>query len=140
MTFSNQFDPGIATTLFRADFDSVTLDAAWNIQNENPAHWSLAANPSSLQIVSQRGEFFVPTKPENVFLFDPQSSTVKKAEISRRGVQGNQLVVTDGVAPGDVVVVAGVTFLSDGQKVKLMPEQGAPEEEALPAQSWLTSE
>ena len=75
-----------------------------------------------------------------VFLYDPQSSTVKKAEISRRGVQGNQLVVTDGVAPGDVVVVAGVTFLSDGQKVKLMPEQGAPEEEALPAQSWLTSE
>ena len=75
-----------------------------------------------------------------VFLYDRETSTVKKTEIGRRGVQGNQLRVSDGVAPGDAVVVSGVTFLSDGQKVKLMPEQGAPEEQALPAQSWLTND
>ncbi len=33
---------------------------------------------------------------------------------------GDQAIITRGIAPGDVVVVAGVPFLRDGQEVKLM--------------------
>lgn len=55
-----------------------------------------------------------------VFVFDPQSSTVKKTAISGRGVQDNRVFITEGIAPGDVIAVAGVSFLRDGQKVKLM--------------------
>ena len=39
------------------------------------------------------------------------------------GVRDNNLVATAGVAPGDVVASAGVSYLVDGQKVKLLPLQ-----------------
>ena len=55
-----------------------------------------------------------------VYLFDPQSSTVRKTPVKMKGIQGDQVVVTDGISPGDVLVVAGVPFLRDGQEVKLM--------------------
>ena len=56
-----------------------------------------------------------------VYLFDTQSSTVRKTAVEAKGIQGNDVVVIGGIAPGDVLVVAGVPFLRDGQKVKLMP-------------------
>jgi RND family efflux transporter MFP subunit len=55
-----------------------------------------------------------------VFIFDSTSSTVKKTTITGAGVRGNRVGVTQGVKAGDIVAVAGVTFLEDGQKVKLM--------------------
>ncbi len=62
-----------------------------------------------------------------VFLYDSVSSTVKKHAITVGGVRDNRLVVTEGVAAGDVVASAGVSYLVDGQKVKLLPlEEQAP--------------
>jgi RND family efflux transporter MFP subunit len=55
-----------------------------------------------------------------VYLFDTQSSTVRKTAVEAKGIQGNLVVVIDGISPGDVLVVAGVPFLHDDQKVKLM--------------------
>ena len=55
-----------------------------------------------------------------VFIFDSKTSTVKKTPITGAGVRGNRVGVTQGVKEGDIVAVAGVTFLEDGQKVKLM--------------------
>ena len=55
-----------------------------------------------------------------VFVFDPESSTVKKTEIRGGGVRDNRVVVTEGIEGGDVIAVAGVSFLRDGQTVKLM--------------------
>jgi hypothetical protein len=37
-------------------------------------------------------------------------------------VQDNRIFITEGIAPGDVIAVAGVSFLRDGQKVKLMAQ------------------
>ena len=56
----------------------------------------------------------------HIFVFDAESSTVRKREVQSSGVQGNQVIVTQGIAPGDVIVVAGVPFLRDGQEVKLL--------------------
>ena len=56
-----------------------------------------------------------------VYLFDTQSSTVRKTAVETKGIQGNDMVIIGGIAPGDVLVVAGVPFLRDGQEVKLMP-------------------
>jgi RND family efflux transporter MFP subunit len=57
-----------------------------------------------------------------IFVFDAQTSTVRKKAVQSkgRGVRGNQLIITEGIAPGDVIVVAGVNFLRDGQQVKLL--------------------
>lgn len=59
----------------------------------------------------------------NVFLFDPATSTVKKHEVTVGGIRENQLLVTGGLKVGDVVASAGVSYLVDGQKVKLLPLQ-----------------
>ncbi len=56
----------------------------------------------------------------SVFLYDPATSTIRKTAVSTSGIQGNRVIVTQGVSPGDVLVVAGVPFLADGQEVKLM--------------------
>lgn len=55
-----------------------------------------------------------------VYVFDPETSTVRKAAVEGKGMIGDQAIITRGIAPGDVVVVAGVPFLRDGQEVKLM--------------------
>ena len=57
-----------------------------------------------------------------VFKFDEASSTVKRTPIVGEGVEDNRINITEGVAPGDVIAVAGVSFLRDGQQVKLMPQ------------------
>jgi len=71
---------------------------------------------------------FLPGMEKNdhfVYLFDAQSSTVRKTRVQTAGIQGDEVVIVDGIAPGDVLVVAGVPFLRDGQKVKLMPASGS---------------
>ena len=56
----------------------------------------------------------------SIFLFDSKTSTVHRTAVEGKGAVGNQAVIRKGIAPGDVVVVAGVSFLRDGQKVKLV--------------------
>ena len=58
-----------------------------------------------------------------VFIYDNANSTVKKREIMVGGIRGNDLVVTGGLEAGDLVASAGVSYLVDGQKVKLLPVQ-----------------
>ena len=55
-----------------------------------------------------------------VFIFDAQSSTVRRRKIQVGAVKDNMAVIIAGLKAGDVVATAGVSFLSDGQEVKLM--------------------
>jgi len=55
-----------------------------------------------------------------VFLYDADTSTVRKTPVQGAALVGDQVIITSGIAPGDVVVVAGVPFLRDGQPVTLM--------------------
>jgi multidrug efflux system membrane fusion protein len=75
------------------------------------------------------GHAIRPTTDANVgfaFVYRPDSSTVKKVPIHWLGVKDNMAIVTDGLSPGDVLAVAGVSFLSDGMKVKLMEAEAEP--------------
>ena len=56
-----------------------------------------------------------------VYVFDSASSTVKRREIKIGGIRENALIVVDGLKLGENVASAGVSFLRDGQKVKLLP-------------------
>ncbi len=60
-----------------------------------------------------------------VFIFDEKDGTVKRTPIKGRGATDNFAHVYEGVKAGDIVASAGVTFLIDGQKVKLMRERAA---------------
>ena len=58
-----------------------------------------------------------------VFVFDPATSTVVKRKVQIGGVRDNRLVVTDGLLVGDLIASAGVSYLTDGEKVRLLPAQ-----------------
>jgi multidrug efflux pump subunit AcrA (membrane-fusion protein) len=58
-----------------------------------------------------------------VFVYDQATSTVRRRKVEIGGVRDNLLVVTDGLSAGDLVASAGVSYLADGQKVKLLPLQ-----------------
>jgi RND family efflux transporter MFP subunit len=56
----------------------------------------------------------------HTFVYDPKTSTVKKTLIHVNGSQHDQAIVSEGLAAGDIIAVAGVSFLADGLKVRLM--------------------
>ena len=59
----------------------------------------------------------------HVFIFDTASQTVKRTPIKGKGATDNFAHIYEGIKAGDVVAAAGVTFLRDGQKVKLMQQR-----------------
>jgi len=56
------------------------------------------------------------------FVYDPQTSTVKKTAVRSRGTENKKAIVYEGLAAGDIIAVAGVSFLADGLQVKLMKQ------------------
>jgi RND family efflux transporter MFP subunit len=58
------------------------------------------------------------------FVYDAETSTVKKTPVHARGTEQKQAIVDDGLEEGDIIAVAGVSFLADGMKVKLMKKDG----------------
>ena len=54
------------------------------------------------------------------FRYDEASSTLERVALTGVGVRDDMVVITDGISAGDVIAVAGVSFLRDGQKVKLL--------------------
>jgi RND family efflux transporter MFP subunit len=61
-----------------------------------------------------------------VWLVDRASMTVKAQPVTLAGADGNDAVITAGLAPGQIVVTAGVHVLNPGQKVKFYVDPGAP--------------
>ena len=61
----------------------------------------------------------------NVWVVDQASMTVKSQPVQLAGAEGNAAVITAGLAPGQVVVTAGVHVLTPGQKVKFYVDPGA---------------
>jgi membrane fusion protein, multidrug efflux system len=59
-----------------------------------------------------------------VWLLDRSSMTVKAQPVTVVGADGNSLVISQGLSPGQTVVTAGVHVLTPGQKVKLYVEPG----------------
>jgi multidrug efflux system membrane fusion protein len=55
-----------------------------------------------------------------VFVYDAETSTVRRTAIEDEGIRDSSIVVTQGLSAGDIIAVAGVSFLRDGQKVSLM--------------------
>ena len=80
-----------------------------------------------LSVLTMEGKIERPrdsTEPGEIFIFvfDEATSTVKRREIKVGGVRGNQIIAVDGLEAGERVASAGVSFLRDGQKVKLLED------------------
>jgi multidrug efflux pump subunit AcrA (membrane-fusion protein) len=59
----------------------------------------------------------------SVFIYDPETSTVRRRPIQPGGVRENDVAVLEGLVPGEVIATAGVSFLRDGQKVTLLEQE-----------------
>jgi RND family efflux transporter MFP subunit len=57
-----------------------------------------------------------------VFVFEPATSTVKRTAVRGGGVRDDLVMISEGVEGGDIVAVAGVSFLRDGQQVRLLAQ------------------
>ena len=58
--------------------------------------------------------------PLEVYVFDAATSTVRRRAVMMAGIRDNQLLVIEGLSPGERVAAKGVTFLHDGMQVKLI--------------------
>jgi multidrug efflux pump subunit AcrA (membrane-fusion protein) len=61
-----------------------------------------------------------------VWLYDPETHKVTPQVIKIDRYAGNDLVLSDGVKPGDMVVTAGIQFLWPGQVVELSQRERKP--------------
>jgi RND family efflux transporter MFP subunit len=60
-----------------------------------------------------------------VFVYDAETQSVKRTLVKSKGATDNFVHIFEGIEAGDIVAVAGVTFLNDGQSVKLMQQQNS---------------
>ena len=65
-----------------------------------------------------------PSQPARIklFVYDPESKSVKKREVLIGGIRENSVLVISGLEAGERVASAGVSFLTDGQLVTLLEE------------------
>lgn len=56
----------------------------------------------------------------SVFVFDQASSTLRQTTIVTGGVLDNEIAVKSGLHNDDIVATAGISFLTDGQTVRLL--------------------
>ena len=61
-------------------------------------------------------------EPEHgyVFVYDAETGTVRRTAVQGQGARDNWVAITGGIGVGDIIAVAGVNFLVDGQEVRLM--------------------
>ena len=61
--------------------------------------------------------------PGYIFKYDAEAGEVRKVPIrGGEGVAQNLVELVEGVAPGDIIAMAGVSLLRDGQRVRLLSE------------------
>jgi RND family efflux transporter MFP subunit len=94
----------------------MTAEASFSIKDEN--------RKPGYQVPFQA---LLPATEENrgfAFVYDSATSTVKKTPVHARGTEQKKAIVDEGLKEGDIIAVAGVSFLADGMKVKLMKKAG----------------
>lgn len=68
----------------------------------------------------EQGESALSPVNAEIFLYNPKTKSVNKKIIRIAGIKDNNIIVIAGLHKGDIVATAGVSFLTDGQKVKLL--------------------
>lgn len=65
------------------------------------------------------------------WVVDMESMTVNPRQVTVSKMLGNSIEVTGGLEPGDRVVIAGVPYLVEGMKVRVLPEREEAEPDNL---------
>jgi membrane fusion protein, multidrug efflux system len=113
-------DPTTRTFLVKADVGTapVQLGQTLTVMIALPRQEGVTKLPLTA-VMQQQGQ-------TAVWLLDKTSMTVKVQPVVVTGADGNAVVVSHGLSPGQTVVTAGVHALSPGQKVKFYQAATAP--------------
>lgn len=81
-----------------------------------------------LSVLTKEGQIERKTGPSEpgkatVFVFDPVTNTVNQRDVLIAGIRENSVIIVEGLKLGEHVASAGVSFLREGQKVKLLSDQ-----------------
>ncbi|MDJ0851396.1 MAG: efflux RND transporter periplasmic adaptor subunit [Myxococcota bacterium] len=82
--------------------------------------WLLPANAVLPADDASEEPFF--EREVHVFVYDPDTSTVEKRPVRVAGIEDRFFEISEGLAEGEIVAVAGVHFLRDGLRVTLYDE------------------
>lgn len=104
-------DPATRTFLVKADAGKLDarLGQTATVRLELPKQHNLIKLPLSA-VLEQQGK-------TSVWVLDAKSMTVRLQAIRLQGAEGNEVLVAEGLSPGQEVVTAGVHVLTPGQKV-----------------------
>lgn len=104
-------DPATRTFLVKADAGKLDarLGQTATVRLELPKQHNLIKLPLS-SVLEQQGK-------TSVWVLDAKSMTVRLQAIRLQGAEGNEVLVAEGLSPGQEVVTAGVHVLTPGQKV-----------------------
>ncbi|GAB3014020.1 efflux RND transporter periplasmic adaptor subunit [Bowmanella dokdonensis] len=58
-----------------------------------------------------------------VYVYDADRQVVEKRQVQTENIINNEVYVSSGLTPGEIVATAGVAFLRDGQPVTLLDKQ-----------------
>ena len=113
-------DPATRTFQVKADIGNTPLQLGqtMTVLLELPRREGVIRLPLSA-LMQQQGR-------NAVWLLDRQSMTVQPQPVEVAGADGNAVVVTAGLRPGQTIVTAGVHTLAPGQKVRLYEAPSAP--------------
>jgi membrane fusion protein, multidrug efflux system len=105
-------DPATRTFLVKADIGAAPLQLGQTVTVlvDLPRQQGVTRLPLAA-VMQQQGQ-------NAVWLVDRASMTVKAQPVTVVGADGNSLVISAGLSPGQTVVTAGVHVLTPGQKVK----------------------
>jgi len=98
----------------------MAIEIALSFAVENGKGFLLPLSVLALEGDDKKAKNHIKDDTALIYVFDKVSSTVKRREIKIGGIRENALIVVDGLKPGEHVASAGVSFLRDGQKVKLL--------------------
>lgn len=93
---------------------SVALGMSATVRFEAPLPRPILAVP--MQALLREGDATF------VWKFDRAAGAVARQRVQVATVSGNDIVLAEGVTPGDMLVTAGVHLLKDGQKVRVLDQ------------------
>ncbi len=63
------------------------------------------------------------SRSASIFVFDRSKNAVYQRKVKVINIRDNDLEVTGTLKAGDIIAIAGISFLSDGMKVRLLEEE-----------------
>jgi RND family efflux transporter MFP subunit len=106
-----------ATRTFTAKISVLDADSALRLGMTSEV--TLGQQSAQSVVVLPLAAIYTKTDKPSVWVVDPKTSRVAQVPVQTGGVHENEIIITAGLKPGDVVVTAGANLLIPNQQVRV---------------------